>query len=80
MKVKDKFLGLESFMINDGKQVTFWKGKWVRNSSFKEQYLSLCNINRQISAPISTVMGYVPLNMFYFVEHWWIRILLTRII
>ena len=44
MKVKNYFLNMGSWFINNGEQVRFWEDKWLGNSSLKDKYPSLYSI------------------------------------
>lgn len=63
MKVKNTFLNLGSWTVNNGEQVRFWEDKWLGNYSFKDRYLSLYSIVRRRNFSIAYVMSTVPLNV-----------------
>ena len=65
MKVKNTFLNLGSWTVNNGEQVRFWEDKWLGNYSFKDRYLSLYSIVRRRNSSIAYVMSTVPLNVSF---------------
>lgn len=65
MKVKDRFLNLVSWVVNNGKQVRFWEDRWVGNSSLHNRYPSLYNTVRRRNVSIAIVFGSVPLNISF---------------
>ena len=54
-----------SYIVNDGEQIRFWEGKWLENLAFRYKYPSLYAIFRRKSASVASVMGSVPLNVFF---------------
>ena len=65
MKVKDKFLNLGSFQLNNGENIRFWKYKWLGNFTLSQHYLSLYNIARKKHISIATVFNSIPLNISF---------------
>ena len=65
IKVKNTFLNLGSWTINNGEQVRFWEDKWLVYYSFKDRYPSLYSIVRKRNFSIAYVMSTVPLNVSF---------------
>jgi hypothetical protein len=65
MKAKEAFLVYGSFRLNNGKQIRFWKDKWLGNYSFQHQYPSLYNIVRRKNATVESVLSTVHLNVSF---------------
>ena len=65
MKVKDKFLNLGSFQLNNGENIRFWEDKWLGNFTLSQQYASLYNIVRKKHISIATVFNSIPLNISF---------------
>ena len=65
MKVKDKFLNLGSFQLNNGENFMFWEDKWLGNFTLSQQYPSLYNIARKKHISIATVFNSIPLNISF---------------
>jgi hypothetical protein len=65
MKVKNYFLNMGSWFINNGEQVRFWEDKWLGNSSLKDKYPSLYSIVRRKNSSVVSVMSIVPLNVSF---------------
>jgi hypothetical protein len=49
MNIKDQFLSMGNFKLQDGKQIRFWEDKWLGDNTLKEQYPNLYNIVRKKS-------------------------------
>jgi hypothetical protein len=47
VKVKDEFLNLGHFCLNNGCNISFWGDKWLGNYPLKELYPSLFAITRE---------------------------------
>jgi hypothetical protein len=52
MNVKNDFLNMGSFILQDGKEIRFWEDIWLGNSAFKVQYPNLFNIVRKKNAAV----------------------------
>jgi hypothetical protein len=65
MKVKEIFLGHDTFHLNNGKQTRFWEDRWLGNISLQNQYPTLYNIVRRKSAMVESVLSTVPLNVSF---------------
>ncbi len=65
MKVKNTFLGMGSWIVNDGQHIRFCEDKWLGHMAFRDKYPSLYAIVRRKSASIASVMGSVPLNVSF---------------
>jgi hypothetical protein len=65
MKVKEKFLQLGVFTVNNGRNVRFWQDKWLGNFTLQDRYPSLYKIVRRKDAAVSSVFSSVPLNISF---------------
>jgi hypothetical protein len=65
MKAKTDFLRHRSFLLTEGKNIRFWKDKWLGNYSFQHQYPSLYNIVRRKNVTVENVLNTVPLNVSF---------------
>jgi hypothetical protein len=65
MKVKEYFLNLGLFQLCNGKNVRFWKDKWVKNFSLNELYPILFAITRKKHISVALVFSTVPLNISF---------------
>ena len=65
MKVKNTFLNMGSWIVNNEEQTRFWKDKWIGNVTFKDKYPSLYAIVRRKNYSIANVMRSVPLNVSF---------------
>jgi hypothetical protein len=69
MNIKDQFLSMGNFKLQDGKQIRFWEDKWLGDNTLREQYLNLYSIVRKKSA---TVAKNLVLNLLtYLFERVW---------
>jgi hypothetical protein len=53
MSVKDDFLNMGRFQLQDGKEIRFWEDTWLGDTTLKVQYPNLFNIVRQKSAIVA---------------------------
>jgi len=65
MKIKDRFLGLSTFVLHNGTSTWFWKDKWLGDCTLKQQFPSWYNIARKKHATVSQVFSSVPLNISF---------------
>ncbi len=65
MKVKNTFLNIGSWIVNNEEQIRFWEDKWLGNLAFKDKYPSLYSIVQRKSSTIANVMRSVPLNVSF---------------
>jgi hypothetical protein len=65
MNIKDQFLSLGSFTLQDGKQIRFWEDKWLGANMLREEYLNLYNIVRMKSATVADIFSTRPLNITF---------------
>jgi hypothetical protein len=65
MKIKDRFLMLGSFHLNNGENTRFWEDKWVGNRPLKEQYLSLFSTVRHKHKVVASAFSTIPLNISF---------------
>ena len=65
MKVKDKFLNLGSFQLNNGENIRFWEDKWLGKFTLSQQFPSLYNIARKKHISIAMVFSSMPLNISF---------------
>jgi hypothetical protein len=47
VRVKDSFLSLGHFKLNNGENNRFWKDNWLGNVTLQQQFLSLYSIARR---------------------------------
>ena len=64
-KIKERFLSLVTFVINNGEHTRFWEDKWLGNFTLQQRYPSLYNIVRRKNATIATVFSTTPLNVSF---------------
>jgi hypothetical protein len=64
MNIKDQLLSMGSFKVQDGKQVRFWKDKWLGANALKDEYPNLYNIVRRKNATVANIFRTRPLNMW----------------
>lgn len=65
MNVKDQFLTLGIFNMQEEKQTRFWEDVWLGNHTLKSQYPSLYNIVRRRNATFAEMFRSTPLtNLF----------------
>jgi hypothetical protein len=65
MSVKDDFLNMERFHLQDGKKIRFWKDLWIGDIALKVQYPNLFNIVRQKIETVAEVFRLSPLNVSF---------------
>jgi hypothetical protein len=65
MKIKDCFLTLGSFHLNNGENTRFWEDKWIGNIPLKEQYPSLFSIARHKHKTVASAFSTIPLNISF---------------
>jgi hypothetical protein len=64
MKIKDHFLTLGSFHLNNGENTGF-SDKWIRNIPLIEQYPSLFRIVRHKHKIVASAFSTIPLNISF---------------
>jgi hypothetical protein len=47
MRVKESFLKLGHFKLNNGENIRFWEDKWIENATLQQQFPSLYLIARR---------------------------------
>jgi hypothetical protein len=65
MSVKDDFLNMGRFYLQDGKKIRFWEDLWMGDTALKVQYPNLFNIVRRKSATVAEVFSLRPLNVSF---------------
>jgi hypothetical protein len=65
MMVKDQFLSMGTFKLQDGKQIRFWEDKWLGTNALKEEYPNLYNIVRRKNATVTDIFQSSPLNISF---------------
>jgi hypothetical protein len=65
MNIKDQFLNLGSFKLQDGKQIRLWEDKWLGANVLRDEYLNLYNIVRRKSAMVADILSTRPLNITF---------------
>jgi hypothetical protein len=63
--VKDIFLSLGKFKLDNGTQIRFWEDKWLGSQPLKIQYPNLFNIVRKKQATVVDVLIFIPLNVSF---------------
>ena len=63
--VKDIFLSLEKFKLDNRTQIRFWEDKWLGSQALKIQYPNLFNIVRKKQATVADVLNSTPLNVSF---------------
>ena len=65
MGVKDQFINLGWFRLNNGTQIRFWEDKWLGHQAFKTRYPNLYNVVRKKQATVAEVLQTAPLNVSF---------------
>jgi hypothetical protein len=65
MNVKDQYLSMDSFKLQDRKQNRFWEDKWLGANTLKEEYPNMYNIARRKSAMVAHIFHTCPLNISF---------------
>ena len=65
MGVKDIFLSLGKFKLDNGTQIRFWEDKWLGSQALKIQYPTLFNIVWKKQATVADVLNSTPLNVSF---------------
>jgi hypothetical protein len=65
MNIKDLFLSMGKFKLQDGKQIRFWEDKWLGDNTLKVQYPNLYNIVWKKSAIVTKIFSTQPLNLSF---------------
>jgi hypothetical protein len=65
MKVKDSFLSLDQFKLNNRVHIRFWEDKWLENFSLQHRFPSLYAIVRKKNIYVASVFSIVPLNISF---------------
>lgn len=65
MKTKVTFFNKRKFIIGDGRTTRFWDDTWLGETPLALQYLTLYNIVQRKDSFVSTILGFVRLNIKY---------------
>jgi hypothetical protein len=65
MNIKDQFLCLGSFTLQDGKQIRFWEDKWLGANMLRDEYPNLYHIVRRKNAMVADIFRTRPLNITF---------------
>jgi hypothetical protein len=65
LKVNDTFLDLGHFQLNNGANIRFWEGKWLKNFTLKQYYPSLYLITHKKYICVQSVFSTIPLNISF---------------
>jgi hypothetical protein len=65
MKVKDTFLDLRRFQLNNGANIRFWEDKWLENFTLKQYYPSLYLITPKKHISVQSMFSIIPLNISF---------------
>ena len=63
--VKDIFLSLGKFKLDNGTQIRFWEDKWLGSQALKIQYSNLFDIVWKKQATMADVFNSAPLNVSF---------------
>jgi hypothetical protein len=65
MNVKESFLSLGHFQVNNGRNIQFWEDKWLKNFTLRQQYPSLYAITRRRNVLVASIFSMTPLNIAF---------------
>jgi hypothetical protein len=65
MSIKDQFLSLGSFKLQDGKRIRFWEDKWLGANALRDDYPNLYNIVRRKNTIVAEIFRSQPLNVSF---------------
>jgi hypothetical protein len=65
INIKDQFLCLGSFTLQDEKQIRFWEDKWLGANMLRDEYPNLYNIVRRKTATVADIFRTRPLNITF---------------
>jgi hypothetical protein len=65
MNIKDEFLSLGSFKLQDGKQIRFWEDKWLGAHALRDEYPNSYNIARRRNAIVTNIFRSRALNISF---------------
>jgi hypothetical protein len=65
MNIKDQFLSMGNFKLQDGRQIRFWEDIWLGGTTLKDQYPNLYNIIQKKSATVIKTFRTRPLNISF---------------
>jgi hypothetical protein len=65
MRIKDSFLSLGHFKLNDERNLWFWEDRWLGNFTLQHQYSSLYAITSRKNASVAMVFSMIPLNISF---------------
>jgi hypothetical protein len=65
MNVKECFLCLGHFQLNNGANIHFLEDRWLENFTLQQQYPSLYAITRQRNVSVALVFNTIPLNIAF---------------
>jgi hypothetical protein len=65
MNVKESFLSLGHFHLNNGENIRFWEDRWLGNHTLKKQFPSLYAITHQRNVSVASVFSMIPLNISF---------------
>ena len=63
--MKDQFLSLGYFEVNNGSQTRFWEDVWLGNQPLKLKFPSLFNLVRRKQDTVAAVLNLTPLNVSF---------------
>jgi hypothetical protein len=64
LKIKDTFLNLGGFQLNNGHNIRLWEDKWMGNFTLKQLYPSLVDYQEK-HISVASVFSTVPLNISF---------------
>jgi hypothetical protein len=63
--VKEHFLNLGHFQLNNSGNIHFWEDRWLGNFTLSQQYPSLYAITHQRNVSVTSVFSTIPLNIAF---------------
>jgi hypothetical protein len=65
MKVKESFLSLGHFTLNNGDNIRFWEDKWLGTATLQYQFPELYSIVHRKNVLVASVFRTVALNISF---------------
>jgi hypothetical protein len=65
MNVKNDFLSMGSFILQDDKEIRFWEDIWLGDTTLIVQYPNMFHIVRRKSAMAAEILSARPLNVSF---------------
>jgi hypothetical protein len=65
INVKEYFLSLGHFQLNNGGNIHFWEDRWLENFTLRQQYPSLYDITRRRNVSVASIFSTIPLSITF---------------